>query len=141
MALVVSSPAPSTTSYVRCGRGGAGNTFHGALVSSPPSTTKTLSSALPVRFFSGIGGAGNALVVAERPLRASVLRDVVLLAEARDRAPVGYCGRGGAGNVYRRTDASLSLSSSSSLASSSVRSDASSTARLWHRVSGSLGRE
>jgi hypothetical protein len=65
------------------------------------------------------------------------LDDAVRHAAARDSASVGYCGRGGAGNIYRRKESDASTASSAS----SVRSSMSSTAKLWDRVSASFGRE
>ncbi|KAH0592572.1 hypothetical protein MHUMG1_09723 [Metarhizium humberi] len=138
MPYLVTEPAPSTTSYVRCGRGGAGNTFR-AQAAPPPREVSSPSSAAapsPSRFFSGIGGAGNAHSASERPPATASLDDAVRHAAARDSAPVGYCGRGGAGNVYRRKESDASSSS----CASSVRSSVSSTAKLWSRVS-SLGRQ
>ncbi|KAK2595446.1 hypothetical protein QQS21_006856 [Conoideocrella luteorostrata] len=140
---LVTEPSPSTSSYVRCGRGGAGNTFR---ASSKPTTT-TISSSSSAnnsasssrRFFSGIGGAGNAHAAAELPSVTASLDDAVRHAAARDNASVGYCGRGGAGNIYRRKDSDASSSSASS--AGSVKSNLSSTAKLWNRVSGSIGRD
>ncbi|OAA33315.1 hypothetical protein AAL_00780 [Moelleriella libera RCEF 2490] len=151
---VVTEAAPSTTSYVRCGRGGAGNVFRTAASSSKiASTSTTITSSSPSsaspglrptrRFFSGIGGAGNAHSTARLPSVADSLDDAVRHATARDNAAVGYCGRGGAGNVYRRksSDAASSYSSSSASSAASVKSSMSSSAKLWDRVSGAFNRE
>ena len=136
MTYLVTEPAPSTTSYTRCGRGGAGNVYRGP--STPTTTTISSTSSQPrassTRFFSGIGGAGNAHSASERPPPALSLEDAVRHAAARDTPSVGYCGRGGAGNIYRRKESDASSSGSS------VRSSMSSTAKLWGRVT-SLGRE
>ncbi|KID96485.1 hypothetical protein MAJ_07541, partial [Metarhizium majus ARSEF 297] len=138
MPYLVTEPAPSTASYVRCGRGGAGNTFRAQAAPSPAVSSSSAAAPSPSRFFSGIGGAGNAHAhcASERPPATASLDDAVRHAAARDSAPVGYCGRGGAGNVYRRKESDASSSS----CASSVRSSVSSTAKLWSRVS-SLGRQ
>lgn len=141
MTYLVTEPSPSTTSYIRCGRGGAGNTFRAPSSTSTtnaiPSSSKKSPSMPSTRFFSGIGGAGNAHSASERPPVTASLDDAVRHAAARDNASVGYCGRGGAGNVYRRKESDASTTSSAS----SVRSGKSSTAKLWSRVSGTFGRE
>ncbi|GAO18876.1 hypothetical protein UVI_02045940 [Ustilaginoidea virens] len=102
-----------------------------------PTAKKTPSSG---RFFSGIGGAGNAHPAAELPSAAASLDDALRHAAKRDNAPVGYCGRGGAGNIYRRKDSDAASASTASSAAS-VKSSMSSTANLWKRVSGSFGRD
>ncbi|QUC23347.1 uncharacterized protein UV8b_07588 [Ustilaginoidea virens] len=139
---LLTEPSPSTTSYVRCGRGGAGNTFRASssearTTAVSPTAKKTPSSG---RFFSGIGGAGNAHPAAELPSAAASLDDALRHAAKRDNAPVGYCGRGGAGNIYRRKDSDAASASTASSAAS-VKSSMSSTANLWKRVSGSFGRD
>ena len=129
--------APSASSYMRCGRGGAGNIYR-ATGSATKSYTVQPSAASSTRFFSGIGGAGNAHSASERPSATASLDDAVRHAAARDTASVGYCGRGGAGNIYRRKE---SDASSSSAASTTSSGSAGSVSKLWTRVSGSFGRE
>ena len=131
---IITEPSPSTTSYIRSGRGGAGNIVrssntHGSNTSA--ATTKSArSQTTPARrFFSGVGGAGNAHEASERPVLS--LDDEVRRLAAQQEAAVGHCGIGGAGNVYRRK---ASDASSSDDARSDV-SDASSIerAKLWAR--------
>lgn len=141
----VTEPPPSTTSYIRTGRGGAGNVrpsthFNNSTTTTSASnnTSTTSNSARPRRFFTGIGGAGN---VASAGTASSPLDDAISHAAARDSAPpLGYCGRGGAGNRYynaperyvrKPSDASTSSAVSEA---SSARSSMSSTAKLWARV-------
>ncbi|KAM5352693.1 hypothetical protein ACJ41O_005415 [Fusarium nematophilum] len=134
---IVTEPSPSTTTYIRSGRGGYGNI---ARVSSS-STQKTGSNSHPVasssaaapsrRFFSGIGGAGNVHQAGERP--ALSLDEEYDRIAARDQASAGHCGIGGAGNVYRKaSDAGSDVSSSSSLSSKT---------KLWARVSSTFARD
>ncbi|KAJ6784947.1 hypothetical protein PWT90_04445 [Aphanocladium album] len=136
-------------SYVLTGRGGAGNTHR---LSSPVSSTPALaaprtssfsSSAVPRIVSSGVGGAGNmrALDSSSRSSAAQALQLDIDRAAARDRHPVGYAGRGGAGNAYAygntTSDDDASLLSASSSAASSVGE----RARGWAaRVSGSFSR-
>jgi len=128
---IITEPAPSTTSYIRSGRGGAGNTFR---ASSPTtrssSTTSSSHNQQPRRFFSGVGGAGNAHEASERP--AVSLDDEVRRMAAREEhaARLGHCGIGGAGNVYRRSGSDASDSSASSISSQTSKS------KLWARVTG-----
>ncbi|KAG6055012.1 hypothetical protein E4U17_003294 [Claviceps sp. LM77 group G4] len=148
----LTEPSPSSTSFIRCGRGGAGNTFRAS--SKTASTTTTITATITAtpttktsssrRVLGGIGGAGNVHPVTEMPSPTESLDDALRHAAARDDASVGYCGRGGAGNIYRRKDkdrdaASLS-SSSSSCSVASLESKSSSSAKLWNRLSSSLSR-
>jgi hypothetical protein len=137
---IITEPAPSSTSYIRSGRGGAGNTFPiSALATSAPSTTapkKTASSSR--RFFSGIGGAGNAHAANERP-PVSLDDEFRARAAARDKSS-GHCGIGGAGNVYVRKSSNASEMSIEDDDASS-RSSMSSKAKLWARVSGTFARD
>ncbi|KAG5973408.1 hypothetical protein E4U55_000571 [Claviceps digitariae] len=156
---LVSEPAPSS-SYIRCGRGGAGNTFHVRASSNKPATTTTTTTttittsspssssssaaaAAPSRrVFSGIGGAGNVHPISAMPSLADSLDDALRHAAARDSLPLGYCGRGGAGNIYRRqhqdcdADAAPASSSSSVCSGESLKSNGSTKGRLWKRLSG-----
>jgi hypothetical protein len=142
---IITEPAPSTTSYIRSGRGGAGNTIP---ISSLPSSATTAikstftsanTSASTRRFFSGIGGAGNAHNANERPPIS--LDDEFRRAAAREMASAGHCGIGGAGNVYRRKASDASESAKSLDDDESVRSSMSSKAKLWARVSGTFSRD
>lgn len=142
---IFTEPAPSTTTYMRSGRGGAGNTYRASSSSSSSSAqTKNISPPSPSsatrRFFSGIGGAGN-VHEADKQRRPELLRSLddgstTSGGLLRDQPPsVGYCGRGGAGNVYRRktSDASSDAASVASNASS-----VSAKAKMWvARLSGS----
>ncbi|KAG6001475.1 hypothetical protein E4U21_004307 [Claviceps maximensis] len=155
---LVSEPAPSSTcSYIRCGRGGAGNTFHVRPLSKKPTTTTTMTKTNMVassaekpapsrRVFSGIGGAGNVHPITELPSLADSLDDALRHAAARDNLALGYCGRGGAGNIYRRQHkdcdaASLSSSSSSTRSAASLKCKLSASVRTWSRLPDSLTRE
>ncbi|CAI0650251.1 unnamed protein product, partial [Colletotrichum noveboracense] len=71
------------------------------------------------RFYSGIGGAGNAHSATERPVIS--FDEDFDRQQVRDRAVVGHVGIGGAGNVSRRkgSDASSVLSEESSASSGS----------------------
>jgi hypothetical protein len=144
----ITEPAPSTTSFIRSGRGGAGNTFRAPATSSthrvsnnaPSSSNNAQQASSARRFFSGVGGAGNAHKASERP--AISLDDEVRRLAARDSAAQsGHCGIGGAGNVYRRkaSDAGSSSSSSEDGAQDDGRSSISSVsskAKLWARMTG-----
>lgn len=132
-------------SYVLTGRGGAGNAHRFSPSSSPPTTASkpavapSASSSTPRIVSSGVGGAGNmrALDARARSSAAHALQLDVRRAAARDRHPVGYAGRGGAGNAYAYgadDDASL-------LSGSSGASSVADRARGWAaRVSGSFAR-
>ncbi|KAG6091145.1 hypothetical protein E4U30_007487 [Claviceps sp. LM220 group G6] len=147
---LLTEPSPSSTSFIRCGRGGAGNTFRASSKTASSTITTTTITATPTtktsssrRVFGGIGGAGNVHPVTEMPSPTESLDDALRHAAARDGAPVGYCGRGGAGNIYRCKDKNrdaVSLSSSSSCSVASLESKSSSSARLWNRLSSSLSR-
>ncbi|KAF5005316.1 hypothetical protein FDECE_8212 [Fusarium decemcellulare] len=134
---IVTEPSPSTNAYVRSGRGGYGNITRTATSSSKQTTTpnsRTVATkATPSRrFFSGIGGAGNAHEPSEHP-GLSLDEEYDRIA-ARDQVNAGHCGIGGAGNVYHRkaSDASSDASSSSSLSSKT---------KLWSRVSSTFSRD
>ncbi|KAF6844860.1 hypothetical protein CMUS01_00657 [Colletotrichum musicola] len=128
--IFVTEPHPTVApnTYIYSGRGGAGNIFRAPAVTTPASgITTPLSTArptAPARFYSGIGGAGNAHAAAQRP-PVSFDEDFDRQA-ARDRAVVGHVGIGGAGNVSRRkgsdADSVLSAGSSASSSASSLKS-------------------
>lgn len=134
---IVTEPSPSTTSYIRSGRGGAGNITRAssskASAAQKATTTTSHSSSSPSRrYFSGIGGAGNVHRASEHPTLS--LDEEYDRAAARDQANVGHCGIGGAGNVFKRkgSDASSQASSSSSVSSKS---------KMWSRVSATFSRD
>jgi hypothetical protein len=107
---IITESSPKTTTYIRAGRGGAGNIR--AHTSSAPSSSHTQAPSRHIlsasslassarRFYSGIGGAGNAHAADERP--PLNLDDDFRRAAARDNATrVCHTGIGGAGNVFRR---------------------------------------
>ncbi|KAL6905128.1 hypothetical protein GGI43DRAFT_301541 [Trichoderma evansii] len=133
---IFTESAPSQSAFYRSGRGGAGNTFR---TSSAPSSSSAATTFTPrqlpnQRFFSGIGGAGN--VHQADQLQPAILRS--LETPADHNPSVGYVGRGGAGNVYRRKTSDAGSMSSADSASSSV----SDKAKMWAtRVASSLGRK
>lgn len=139
---IITEPAPSSSAYIRSGRGGAGNTFP---ISALPSTNTTTtapksSSSTRRRFFSGIGGAGNVHAANERP-PLSLDDEFRSRAAARDKS-AGHCGIGGAGNVYVRKPSNASSSGESfDDDAASGRSSMSSKAKLWARVSGTFSRD
>ncbi|EHK39485.1 hypothetical protein TRIATDRAFT_260217 [Trichoderma atroviride IMI 206040] len=138
---IFTESAPSQSTFYRSGRGGAGNTFRttsstssSSSSSSSPAATFTPRQLPSQRFFSGIGGAGNVHQAAE--LQPAILRS--LETPADHNPSVGYVGRGGAGNVYRRKTSDAGSMSSADSASSSV----SDKAKLWAtRVASSFGRK
>lgn len=137
---IITEPAPSSSTYIRSGRGGAGNLFPiSALpantMPNAPSSHKTSSTR---RFFSGIGGAGNVHAANERP-PVSLDQEFRSRAAARDKSS-GHCGIGGAGNVYRKPSNAGSESTIEDDAASG-RSSMSSKAKLWARVSGTFSRD
>lgn len=138
---IITEPAPSSSSYIRSGRGGAGNLFPIAALpaTTAPSTTTTPSSSSPRRFFSGIGGAGNAHAANERP-PVSLDQEFRSRAAARDKSS-GHCGIGGAGNVYVRKPSNAGSEESIDDDDASSRSSMSSKAKLWARVSGTFARD
>ncbi|KAK0387451.1 hypothetical protein NLU13_5763 [Sarocladium strictum] len=136
---IITEPAPSSTSYIRSGRGGAGNTFPiSALPTTAPAAASPPKASSSRRFFSGIGGAGNAHAANERPA-LSLDDEFRFRAAARDK-PSGHCGIGGAGNVYVRKSSSAGSDVSSEDDGASSRSSMSSKAKLWARVSGTFAR-
>jgi hypothetical protein len=146
---VLTEHAPTTSSYIRSGRGGAGNTFRTTSSSRPASVSTTAAAPVPAasssstrRFFSGVGGAGNAHQANERPLLS--LDDEVRRMAAREEhaATMGHCGIGGAGNVYYRRKASdASDHSAKSVDDASSVSSVGSKKNLWMQVRNSLTRD
>ena len=152
---ILTEPSPSTSSYIRSGRGGAGNTFR--TNNRAPSTATSVSHAIPAssvaancptstanarRFFSGVGGAGNAHKASERPPIS--LDDEVRRIAAREEhaAAMGHCGIGGAGNVYYRRKASdASDTSAKEIDDQSSVSSLGSKTNLWTAVRNSFGRD
>ncbi|KAF4120090.1 Protein of unknown function (DUF3602) [Geosmithia morbida] len=137
---VITEPVPTTTTYVRAGRGGAGNTFRAprGSASTPRITSADHSVVSPPspsrRFYSGIGGAGNVHKAEERPA-ASLDDELRRLATREDNASErGHCGIGGAGNVYHRKHSDASASSSDDARSS--MSSVSSRSKIWAHITG-----
>ncbi|KAL6691029.1 hypothetical protein J3F84DRAFT_388132 [Trichoderma pleuroticola] len=134
---VFTESAPSQTNYVRSGRGGAGNIVRSSAL--PPTSSSSASSSasrqLPnQRFFSGIGGAGNAHQADK--LQPALLRS--LETPGNQDPSRGHVGRGGAGNVYNRKPSDASSVSSAASNASSVGEKA----KMWaSRVSGSFSRK
>jgi hypothetical protein len=129
---IVTEPSPSTTSYVRSGRGGAGNITRASKAAQKTTSHSSSPLAPSRRYFSGIGGAGNVHQASEHPTIS--LDEEYERAAARDQADVGHCGIGGAGNVFKRkgSDASSDASSRSSISSKS---------KLWSRMSATFSRD
>ena len=108
---IVTESSPRTTTFIRHGRGGAGNTVRAESPSHPRSAILTSPIvATARRFYSGIGGAGNARKAGERP--PITLDEDFRRAAARDQARVCHTGIGGAGNVFRRKASDASSMSS-----------------------------
>ncbi|RSL73251.1 hypothetical protein CEP54_000345 [Fusarium duplospermum] len=134
---IVTEPSPSTNAYVRSGRGGYGN-IRKSKDSHKPSTTShtvTSSTAPSRRYFSGIGGAGNAHEASEHP-PISLDEEYDRIA-ARDHLAAGHVGIGGAGNVYHRKDSDAASDDTNASDDSSL----SSKAKLWARVSSTFSRD
>lgn len=130
---IITEPSPSTTTYMRSGRGGAGNVVR---VSKTQKSSHSVPSIAPSRrFFSGIGGAGNAHEASERP--ALSLDEEYNRQAARDLATTGHCGIGGAGNVYTRKPSDAGSSHSDASTSSTL----SSKSKMWARVSNTFTRD
>jgi hypothetical protein len=122
---IITESSPKTTTFIRAGRGGAGNirahTSSSSNAQPSSSSSRHVLSALSLarsarRFYSGIGGAGNAHAADERP--PLNLDDDFRRAAARDHATrVCHTGIGGAGNVFRRkaSDASSVVSDADSV--------------------------
>ncbi|RSL71712.1 hypothetical protein CEP51_011997 [Fusarium floridanum] len=132
---IVTEPSPSTNTYIRSGRGGYGNIRKTKDTSHKPSHTVTSSTTPSRRFFSGIGGAGNAHEASEHP-PISLDEEYDRIA-ARDHLAAGHVGIGGAGNVYHRKDSDAASDDTNASDDSSL----SSKAKLWARVSSTFSRD
>jgi len=119
---------------VYTGRGGSGNvvslkntkTTESRSATGPASLTR-LDSHAPSTFTSGRGGAGNVHSSSERAIFSF---DEELERDLRRAAPVYHVGRGGAGNMIYRDDASsnFSLTRKYSAASTATNSSSGSVA-------------
>ncbi|KAM0438768.1 hypothetical protein ACHAPT_001526 [Fusarium lateritium] len=145
---IVTEPSPSTNTYVRSGRGGYGNIRRAQDSHHKPSTTShtvASSSAPSRRFFSGIGGAGNAHEASEHP-PISLDEEYDRIA-ARDHLAAGHVGIGGAGNVYHRKDSdaasddTITSTTTTTTTTTDDTSSLSSKAKLWARVSSTFSRD
>lgn len=124
--------------YILTGRGGAGNKHISSSSSSSstsssqstPRRTPSTTTATTQRYISnGVGGAGNIRTLSTTASQAAITRavkDDITRAAARDRAPIGYAGRGGAGNAY-----SYAHEHDDDAASDRSGSSVGSKARLW----------
>lgn len=123
--------------YILTGRGGAGNKHLSSSTSSSPSSStprRTPSSNTQRYISNGVGGAGNIRTLSTTASQAAITRDVkddICRAAARDRAPVGYAGRGGAGNAYAYSYSSDAAVDNDDAASDVSGSSVGSKARLW----------
>ncbi|KAI4860715.1 hypothetical protein F4820DRAFT_97623 [Hypoxylon rubiginosum] len=137
-------PTIQRNSYAHSGRGGAGNYFR-APVTTPASgvatvTTTTTTSQTASRFHSGRGGAGNAHVSAAKPVLSF---DEEFAHQSHvEQKPIGYVGRGGAGNIYAANDVKPSAARKGSDASSQHSSSSTgSLSNIWSRLSHSRSRQ
>ncbi|KAI2625634.1 hypothetical protein GGR54DRAFT_508497 [Hypoxylon sp. NC1633] len=140
----VTEPHPTirTNSYVRSGRGGAGNYFRAPAPTpitskSTTTTTTTTKPPAPSRFHFGRGGAGNVHVSATNPMLSfdEVFARLTRIANLR----IGHVGRGGAGNVCPspRPNATVDLCKGSDASSEyTVSSFGSfgSLSKIWSRL-------
>lgn len=142
---------PSSSHYIRSGRGGAGNVTHvdpakltsGADATGPASRA-ALNAAAAAKanayYTSGRGGAGNMHHSQERPIFSfdeELERQRKMMEHS---APVYHIGRGGAGNLAneygrRLSENSATSDTSSTAAAHSVRN---SMEGAWGRLRGSL---
>ena len=148
MAYTMTTPSPVTTAYVHSGRGGAGNIRTSSKKSAGASAAAAAaataggaglsSSQAPTtrRFFSGIGGAGNTHAARDRPVLS--LEDEFRRATAREVAPTGHCGIGGAGNVFHKKGDHHGRSSDDEQSDRSA--SLTSKTKLWTRVANTLSR-
>jgi hypothetical protein len=136
---IITEPAPSSTTYMRSGRGGAGNTYRGTPITTTGSAAPSTVSVSSRRFFTGVGGAGNVHQANERP--AMSIDDEVRRLAREELSSAGHTGIGGAGNVYRRKASDASDSSAADEDARSSMSAASSSKKLWARVSSSFARD
>ncbi|KAI1418358.1 hypothetical protein F5Y13DRAFT_149031 [Hypoxylon sp. FL1857] len=132
----IAEPHPTIpkNAYTHSGRGGAGNYFRAPAttpssgVETKPTTVKQTTS----RFYSGRGGAGNAHVSAEKPVLSF---DEEFARQSHiEQKPVGYVGRGGAGNIYGATGPST-IRKGSDASSQHSTSSSGSLSNIWSRIS------
>jgi len=118
----VVEPHPTANTFVHSGRGGAGNTFKAPKTSSgssargPASLIPSLPQSSSSKFSSGRGGAGNIHPSSEKALFSfdeELERQTTRERKIKDGA-VYHVGRGGAGNMAQRREASKRKDSSSS---------------------------
>ncbi|KAI1402505.1 hypothetical protein F4819DRAFT_454161 [Hypoxylon fuscum] len=132
-------PTVQKDSFMHSGRGGAGNYFR-APATTPASGVATQPTTAPQttgRFHSGRGGAGNAHVSASKPVLSF---DEEFAHQSHiEQKPVGYVGRGGAGNVYGAAGASAARKGSDA-SSQHSSSSTSSLSHVWSRLTHSRSR-
>jgi len=133
----VIEPHPSVPHTARpavyTGRGGSGNVINlkntkttDSRTATGPASLTRLDSHTPATFTSGRGGAGNVHNGSERAIFSF---DEELERDLRRAAPVYHVGRGGAGNMIYRDDASnCSLSRKYSSTSTNTASSTGSVA-------------
>jgi len=126
----ITEPHPTVEAghYTHSGRGGAGNTFKASSGASA-ATRAVKAPRSGKKFYSGIGGAGNAHHGNERAPMS--FDEEFVRAKVRDSAEAGHVGIGGAGNVFRRG------SDSSESGSERRSSHESSSTGFWGRLSSS----
>ncbi|KAI2606445.1 uncharacterized protein GGS25DRAFT_501302 [Hypoxylon fragiforme] len=151
----ITEPHPTVhqNAYVHSGRGGAGNYFRAPATTPPsgiptqpltstttlkPSPSTTTTSASSSRYHSGRGGAGNAHVSSAKPVLSF---DEEFAHQTNiEQKPVGYVGRGGAGNVYGAGSGDNNSNNngtrkSSDASSQHSASSAGSLTNIWSRLS------
>ncbi|KAI2473161.1 hypothetical protein F4781DRAFT_224064 [Annulohypoxylon bovei var. microspora] len=132
----ITEPHPTIpkNSYAHSGRGGAGNYFRAPTTtpSSGIATRPTAVSAASSRFHSGRGGAGNAHVSVEKPVMS--FDEEFTHKSHIEQKPVGYVGRGGAGNVYGASEPS-NVRKGSDASSHHSSSSTGSLSNIWSRIS------
>ncbi|KAI0893432.1 hypothetical protein F4806DRAFT_498947 [Annulohypoxylon nitens] len=133
----ITEPHPTIpkNSYAHSGRGGAGNYFRAPTTtpSTGVATRPTPVSTTSSRFHSGRGGAGNAHVSAEKPVMSF---DEEFASKSHiEQKPVGYVGRGGAGNVYGASGPTLTTRKGSDASSQHSSSSTGSLSNIWSRIS------
>lgn len=101
-------PTTRTASFIASGRGGSGNFLRSPITTTPDTASGPASlfhTGLPrtcTKVLSGRGGAGNIkLAAAGRPV--TDYDEEVESRKAAERDGVVHVGRGGAGNLTRRT--------------------------------------
>jgi hypothetical protein len=119
----VTEPHPTSSTYLHCGRGGAGNYVKAPKTTSGNRSSTVLGSDLPKstsKFASGRGGAGNIHDASERTMFS--FDEELARQSSREKkmneGGVYHVGRGGAGNLIPSTHPSSSRKDSSSSAGS-----------------------